>query len=143
MKALNEKEKRQIVRENRQIIGNIQWDFVVTLNTRIKNGTNRTHRVWEFERRLNQALFGKNWRINQKHILWIHNFEETKHSHSHSVCQLCDGVDRQHFETRARQIWAQVNRHDKKAQIYIDTLSKPGAVAQYITKDGVMDCTPV
>ena len=143
MKALNEKEKRQIVRENRQIIGNIQWDFVVTLNTRIKNGTNRTHRVWEFERRLNQALFGKNWRANQKHIIWIHNFEETKHSHSHSVCQLCDGLDRQYFETRARQIWAQVNRHDTKAQIYIDTLSKPGAVAQYITKDGVMDCTPV
>ena len=143
MKALNEKEKRQIVRENRQIIGSIQWDFVVTLNTRIKNGTNRTHRVREFERRLNQALFGKNWRANGKKIIWVPHYEETKQSHSHSVCKLCDGVDRQHFKQRARQIWAQVNRHDKKAQIWIDTVSKPGAVAQYITKDGVMDCTPV
>lgn len=145
MKGLNETERWQLIRENRAIIGSIDWDFVVTLNTREKNGTNRTHKIWEFERRLNQALIGRHWRKDTtKGIRWIHNLEDTKQSHSHSVCK-CDGfeVSEQAFRTQARRIWAQINRQQTKAQVHINTVTNLDAVAQYITKDGVMDCTPI
>jgi hypothetical protein len=146
MKGLNEQEHRQLINQNRQILGNIEFDFVVTLNTRQKNQSIRTHRIHEFVRRLNQALIGTKWRDKSTPpINWLHLREEESQSHSHSAVKLHKRVDKKAFKDQARRIWHQVNQHNKQATIYFDTYSnkRRGAITRYISKGGDMDCSPV
>ena len=130
--------------ENRKIIKNIKFDYVVTLNTRelIHYPTFKNFLVYEFERQLNKKLYGKDWRTKGTKIHWIHNYEtKSNNTHSHSVCKLNGYIDVKKFKKQARHIWAKLNRSfgNLNSSLYIDTFSKPSAVAHYITKDNNAD----
>ena len=127
--------------ENRQIIKNTKFDYVITLNIRNYMPLPSFKKlVYEFQRRLNKKLFGKNWRKICKEIIWLHNYElKSNNTHTHSVCNLNEYDDVTNFKRQARHIWAKLNNQNPNKQIYIDKFTKSGAVANYITKENNCD----
>ena len=142
--AMQQEIEQQQIFENRRFLQQIDFDFAITLNTRVTLSRSVLQsKVHEFERRLNKKLIGKHWRKDKARIIWVHNYEHASgNSHSHSVCKL-EGVEAQDFKRHARQIWAHLNKGNKQAQFWADKIHNSYATAAYITKDGDLDTTPV
>ena len=137
------KEHENMLFENREIIKNIAFDYVITFNTRsfMHHLTFKNSLLYEFEKRLNKKLYGYKWRTKGNKIHWVHNIEhESNNTHSHSVCKI-NNIRHQKFKKQAYRIWHKLNFKlgNLNAQLYIDNFDKPTAVANYITKDNYAD----
>jgi hypothetical protein len=87
---------------------------------------NKTDDYWDTQRKI-QAELGKDRTTTKEEVL----------------AEL--GITDEAFISIAKTIWHKVNRHDKKAQLWINHWQneKAPAVANYFTKQVAMDCTQI
>lgn len=107
---------------------------VITLNTHEIDAYQATvATIMEFERRLNRALFGRNWRKDNNKLDWVHNYErERSNAHSHSFVRIDKEMEKR-FKSHVRRIWNGLTKsRDTKRRVFIDTYNYGAAV--YSTK---------
>jgi hypothetical protein len=129
-------------------VANMDFNAVVTFNTyQALSGDETAKLVGDFEKRLNERLFGKKWHRTGKKLIWAHFYENaSSNAHSHSIVKFDDNsVNPTEFKRLARKVWAKLTKarlahmaHNgrEKACLFIDSGKRHGtkATANYITK---------